>query len=101
MHLRTKWVDVAYLISESVRGTNPGREPRFSDLANFVDEKSPVASSMYGVDLTKENSQSKHDRASSGKNQNNGVKITTLATSSEGEEVKHERKWYISRRSIV
>ena len=44
------------------------------------------------VDLTKENSQSKHDRASSGKNQNNGVKITTLATNSEGEEVKHERK---------
>ena len=92
MHLRTKWVDVAYLISEPVRGSNPGREPRFSDLAKFVDEKSRVASSMYGVDLTRENSQSKHDRASSGKNQTNGVKITTLATNSEGKEVKHERK---------
>lgn len=57
-----------------------------------MDEKSRVASSMYGVDLTKKHSQSKHDRASSGRNQNNGVKITTLATNSEGEEVKHERK---------
>ena len=35
MHLRTKWVDVAYLISEPVRGTNPGRKPRFSDLRNL------------------------------------------------------------------
>ena len=33
---------------------DPGREPRFSDLAKFVDEKLCVASSMYGVDLTKE-----------------------------------------------
>ena len=57
-----------------------------------MDEKSRVASSMHGVNLTKENSQSKHDRASSGKNQNHGVKITTLATNSEGEKVKHERK---------
>ena len=92
IHLRTRWVDVAYLISEPVSGTTPGREPRFSDLAKFVDEKARVASSMYGVDLTKENSQSKHDRASPGKNQNNGLKITTLATSSEGEKVKTERK---------
>ena len=35
MYLRTKWVDVAYLISKPVRGTNPGREARFSDLANL------------------------------------------------------------------
>ena len=41
---------------------DPGREPRFSDLAKFVDEKSRVASSMYCVDLTKENSQ--NERAS-------------------------------------
>lgn len=54
MHLTTKWTDVAYLIREPVRGTNPGREPRFSELAKFVDEKSCVASSTYGVDLTKE-----------------------------------------------
>ncbi|MCG8069349.1 MAG: DUF1759 domain-containing protein, partial [Candidatus Thiodiazotropha taylori] len=84
MHLRSKWVDVAYLISEPVRGTDPGREPCFSDLAKFVDERSRVASSMYGVDLTKENGQSKADRASPGKNQSSGVKITTLATNSEG-----------------
>ena len=70
---------------------DPGREPRFSDLAKFVDEKSRVASSMYCVDLTKENSQSKYERASPGKNQNNGVKVTTLAGNSKGE-VKTERK---------
>ena len=70
---------------------DPGREPRFSDLAKFVDEKSRVASSMFGVDLTKENSQSNHDRATPGKNQNNGAKVTTLAANSKGE-VKTERK---------
>ncbi|CAG2254433.1 unnamed protein product [Mytilus edulis] len=32
MHMRTRWVDIAHSISES------GREPRFSDLAKFVDE---------------------------------------------------------------
>ena len=53
MHLRSRWVDVAYLISEPARGMNTWRESRFSDLANFVDEKSRVASSMYDVDLTK------------------------------------------------
>ena len=91
MHLRSRWVDVAYLISEPARGMDPGREPRISDLAKFVDEKSRVASSMYGVDLTKEDSQSKYERASPGKNQNNGVKVTILAVNSKVE-VKTERK---------
>ena len=59
----------------------------FSDLAKFVDEKSRVASSMYGVDLTKETIQSKHEGASPVKNQNNGVKITTLATNGKGKKV--------------
>ena len=85
MHLRSNWVDVAYLISEPNKGMNPGREPCFSDLAKFVDEKSRVASSMYSVDLTKENSQSNHDRATPGKNQNNMAKVTTLAVNSKGE----------------
>ncbi|XP_055998880.1 uncharacterized protein LOC130047581 [Ostrea edulis] len=48
MHLRTKWVDIAHSITES------GREPRFSDLVKFVDDKSRVANSMYGLDLTRE-----------------------------------------------
>ena len=39
---------------------------------------------MYGVDLTKETIQSKHEGASPSKNQNNGVRITTLATNNEG-----------------
>ena len=91
MHMRSRLVDVAYLISEPARGMNPGREPHFSDVANFVDEKSRDASSMYSVDLTKENSQSNHDRATPGKNQNNGSQVTTLAVNSKGE-VKTERK---------
>ncbi|VDI64456.1 Hypothetical predicted protein [Mytilus galloprovincialis] len=45
MHMRTKLIDIAHSIGES------GREPRFSDLAKFVDEKSRIASSMYGYDL--------------------------------------------------
>ena len=53
MHLRAKWVDVAHSINEPASGRH-GREPRFSDLAKFVDEKSRIASSMYGLDLTRE-----------------------------------------------
>ena len=86
MHLRSKWVDAVYLISGPARCMDPGMEPRFSDLAKFVEKKSRVASSMYGVDLTKENSQSKYERASSGENQNNGIKVTPLAVNSKGEE---------------
>ena len=91
MHLRSKWVGVAYLISGPARGMNPGRDPRFSDLAKFVDKKSCVASSMYGVDLTKENSQSKYESASSGSNQYNRIKVTPLAVNSKAE-VKFGRK---------
>ena len=40
MHMRTKWVETAHIISES------GREPRFADLSKFVDERSRLASSM-------------------------------------------------------
>lgn len=83
MHLRTKWADIAYSICKPIKGTDPRRELRFSYLAKFVNEKSCVTSSMYGVDLTKEITQSKHKRASPCKNHSNGVKITTLATSSE------------------
>lgn len=43
MHLTTNWVEIAHLITES------GREPRFSDLVKFVDERSRIANSMYGL----------------------------------------------------
>ena len=46
MRLRTKWADTAYFISEPVGERDLGREPCFSDLAKFVDERSRVASSM-------------------------------------------------------
>lgn len=89
MHLRVKWVDIAHSINEP--GTRrPGREPRFSDLAKFVDEKSRVANSMYGLDLARE----KNDRNSSVKRQSDGVKVkvTTLATNSEGETERRDYK---------
>ncbi|CAG2242208.1 unnamed protein product [Mytilus edulis] len=80
MHMRTRWVDIAHSISES------GREPRFSDLAKFVDEKSRIASSMYGYDLCRENNQNKTDnRVFTSKHHNNDTvnsKITTLSTQS-------------------
>ena len=91
MHLRAKWVDVAHSINEPASG-RLGREPTFSDLAKFVDEKSRVASSMYGLDLTKENQPSKGSNGSASKQQGTGqVKVTTLAISSDNETVKHER----------
>ena len=69
--MRAKWVDIAYSISETRQGYKPLEGTafsRFSDLAKFVDKKSRVASSMYGVDLTKEYSQPKHEKTSLGKN---------------------------------
>ena len=93
MHLRSKWADVAHSINGPRTGI-PGRDPRFSDLSKFVDEKSRVASSTYGLDLAWENSQCKSERSSLGKHQNNGekIKVTTLTTNSEGESVKREHK---------
>ena len=92
MHLRAKWVDVAHSINETASG-RLGREPTFSDLAKFVDEKSRVASSMYGLDLTKETPQSKGSNGSASRQQGTRqVKVTTLAKSSDNETVKHERK---------
>ena len=94
MHLRAKRADVAYSINEPASGS-PGREARFSDLAKFVDDKSRIASSMYGLDLARENKQSKGGRGPPGKhqsNEDNKVKVTTLAISTESETAKSQRK---------
>ena len=79
MHLRSKWADVAHFICES------GREPRFSDLAEFVDKRSQVASSVYGIEMLKESTASKvHDsKQSNGQSgSSHRSKVTTLSTSS-------------------
>ena len=52
MHLRATWASRAHSINEPASGRH-GREPRFSNLIIFV-KKSLIASSMYGVDLTRE-----------------------------------------------
>lgn len=89
MHMRVKWVDIAHSINES------GREPRFSDLAKFVDEKSRVASSVYGLDHARENIQVKSEnKVSLNRHQSNGVhsKTTTLTTQSAGESPRNKRE---------
>ena len=90
MHVRGRWVDVAHSISES------GREPRFSDLVKFVDEKARVAASMYGLDLARESS---HGKILETKvNKPNPVfsmyknDVTTLDTNSFGEKYMYARK---------
>jgi hypothetical protein len=45
MHLRSKWADKADSIIED------GEEPRFDDLAAFIERQARVASTMYGQDL--------------------------------------------------
>lgn len=47
-------MDVAHSITES------GREPRFSDLTKFVDERGRISSSMFGLDLVSENNPKSH-----------------------------------------
>ena len=80
-HLRPKWVDVAHSITES------GREPRFSDLSRFVDEKARISSSMFGLDLVRENSRSHVENKvrhtlSHESEENVKDKVTTLVTQS-------------------
>jgi hypothetical protein len=83
MHLRSKWVEIAHMINES------GREPKFSDQARFVDEKSRVANSMhmYGIDIVKENRSLKVEHKTSGRSyaEKPSKDITTLTTQSNTE----------------
>ena len=84
-YLRVKWVDVAHSIMES------GREPRFSDLSKFIDQKVRVANSTYGLDLVRE-SKSHVSQRSHGSHKESEVKIknTTLTTQNK-EVVKSEQ----------
>ena len=82
-YLRVTWVDVAHLIMES------GREPRFSDLSKFIDQKVRVANSTYGLDLVREN-KSHVSHKSHGSHKESEVKVTTLTTQNK-EVVKSEQ----------
>ena len=82
-YLRVKWVDVAHSIMES------GREPRFSDLSKFIDQKVRVANSTYGLDLVRE-SKSHVSHKSHGSHKESEVKVTTLTTQNK-EVVKSEQ----------
>ncbi|CAG2250996.1 unnamed protein product [Mytilus edulis] len=74
MHLRVKWVDIAHSITEN------GREPRFSDLANFIDKKSRLASSMFGLDLVRENSNTYRKDIDKHTDMNTREKVSTFAS---------------------
>ncbi|CAG2206251.1 unnamed protein product [Mytilus edulis] len=74
MHLRVKWVDIAHSITEN------GREPRFSDLANFIDKKSRLASSMFGLDLVRENSNTYRKDIDKRTDMNTREKVSTFAS---------------------
>ncbi|CAC5413504.1 unnamed protein product [Mytilus coruscus] len=89
MHLRVKWVDVAHSITES------GREPRFTDLTKFIDQKSRIAASMYGLDLAKERVDNKGSSGMRSKPHDYVREmVSTYATNNLHtiENVKHEQK---------
>ncbi|CAG2222474.1 unnamed protein product [Mytilus edulis] len=89
MHLRVKWVDIAHSITES------GREPRFTDLTKFIDQKSRIAVSMYGLDLTKERADIKGSSGMRNKPHDYvREKVSTYATNNlhTSENVTHEQK---------
>lgn len=87
LHLRSKWAEIAHSVFES------GREPQFSDLTKFVDERSRVATSVYGIDIVKENIRA--GKSSHGPTENvvKG-KVTTLSTYTESQTQKYNRKCY-------
>lgn len=89
LHLRTKWVDVAHTINVA------GKEPRFSDLVKFVNEKSQIACSMYALDLVRDNPQSNIVKSSNAKHDNYVKgKVTTFATRTGTNKPRFERKCY-------
>lgn len=92
-HVRSKWVDKAHSITES------GREPCFSDLVRFVDERARVATSMYGLDLAQEsghkNSVDKTSKTAKPSNQTSSKpNVTTLATNSVNDKYVYTKKCY-------
>lgn len=70
MHMRVKWADIAHGITET------GREARFSDLVKFIEQRSCVASSMYGIDLVKDNTMSMKNGSGRSTNVHVGTKDT-------------------------
>ena len=87
MHLRSRWAEKAHSIFEL------GREPSFFDLTKFIDERSRVASSVYGIDIVKEYARdSKPPQGPSG-NIDKG-KVTTLSTYIENQTPKYDRKCF-------
>ena len=69
-YMRTRWTEVAFGINES------GREPNFKDLVKFVDERSRVASSMYGMDYA----QDKRKQRPNSHKESTKPRTTTLST---------------------
>ncbi|CAG2190453.1 unnamed protein product [Mytilus edulis] len=91
MHMRTRWVDIAHSISES------GREPRFSDLAKFVDENHALlVLCMITIFVEKTIRARLHDnRVFTSKHHNNDTvksKVTMLSTQSLNNTAKYEHK---------
>lgn len=84
--MRVKWVDFVHSINVS------GREPLFSDLTKFVEEKPRVAISVYGLDLAKEQAQSKGLSKTSKSGHKSKEKVTTLTTYIKGKSTNFEQK---------
>lgn len=90
-HLRTRWVNVAHLFTEY------GREPQFSDLTKFVDERARISSSMFGLDLVRENNPRSHTEnrirhaISHESDWNDKGKVTTIITQSKADKSFSER----------
>ena len=87
MHLRSRWAEIAHSIFEL------GREPSFMDLTKFIDERSRVASSVYGIDVVKENIRDSKPHPGPSGNTVKG-KITTLSTCAEIQAPKSNRKCF-------
>ena len=87
MHLRSRWAEIAHSIFEL------GREPSFMDLTKFIDERSRVASSVYGIDVVKENIRDCKPHPGPSGNTVKG-KITTLSTCTEIQAPKSNRKCF-------
>jgi hypothetical protein len=80
MHVRRRWVDISHSITQS------GREPVFSDLVKFVEERAHVATSLYGLDLANEKGCGKSAEGSTFKSKPNSAtrknSVTSFATNS-------------------
>ena len=87
IHLKTKWVDIADRITEG------GNEPKFHHLVDLIEERSHIATSIYGQDLLKTQGKVSGDSCGHTPQFSGHKKVATMTTEGEKYSSNGTRHW--------